>query len=370
MTALGRSVPGLDVDQWLADADTDAVSTVIDDAQARVSVRINSTPSFLIGKTGEQLEPVDVTSLGPGGPPFDQRAARSVTDVRLRRAIAVLALVGAGIAGYPAVVRALGEAPVCSTGGCESVQSSDYAEVVGIPVALLGLLAYLALFATALRAGPAFAAVGAGIALAPLACSTFIVQLVVTEALRPGASRATSSSLWIAPPRPRPRESAASPQARRSSSAAELPVVDLDAAGLVADPSVGEEPADRLPALGLHGERDSDRLAAFERAQSPVEDQPVAQLAGRRSGRSGLRVVRTTTRNPGSSAAPANSHIVWPAGCRSARGSARTRRARLFGSRATNSRAASTSADRGRAGCRSRSPGRRRMLARGRSSSP
>ena len=34
VTALGRSVPGLDVDQWLADADTDAVAQVIDDAQA------------------------------------------------------------------------------------------------------------------------------------------------------------------------------------------------------------------------------------------------------------------------------------------------------------------------------------------------
>ena len=108
-----------------------------------------------------------------------------MTDVRLRRAIAVLALVGAGIAGYLTVVRALGEAPGCSTGGCEKVQSSDYAEVAGIPVALLGLLAYLALFATALRAGPAVAAIGAGIALASLAFAfyLFIVQLVVIEAL-------------------------------------------------------------------------------------------------------------------------------------------------------------------------------------------
>src|SRR4029450_2016897 len=104
------------------------------------------------------------------GPPRpDQRAARSVGDVRLRRAIAVLALVGAGIAGYLTVIRALGEAPVCSTGGGEKVQSSGYAPGGGIPGALLGVLAYLALFATALRAGPAFAAMGAGIALASLA---------------------------------------------------------------------------------------------------------------------------------------------------------------------------------------------------------
>jgi protein-disulfide isomerase len=75
VAALGRSVPGLDIDQWLADADTDAVSTVIDDAQAQAEQEgVNSTPSFLIGKTGEQLEPVDVTSLGPDGlrGPIDQ----------------------------------------------------------------------------------------------------------------------------------------------------------------------------------------------------------------------------------------------------------------------------------------------------------
>lgn len=108
-----------------------------------------------------------------------------MSDTRLRGAIAVLALVGAAIAAYLTVTRALGEAPVCSTGGCEKVQSSDYAEVLGIPVALLGLLAYLTLFATALRAGPAFAAIGAGIALASLAFALylFVVQLVVIEAL-------------------------------------------------------------------------------------------------------------------------------------------------------------------------------------------
>jgi uncharacterized membrane protein len=107
-----------------------------------------------------------------------------VTDRRLRAAIAALALVGMGIAGYLTVVRALGEAPVCSTGGCEKVQSSDYAEVVGIPVALLGLLAYAALFATALRAGPALAAIGAGIALSGLAFAAYLfwVQVAVIEA--------------------------------------------------------------------------------------------------------------------------------------------------------------------------------------------
>ena len=72
------------------------------------------------------------------------------------------------------------------------MQSSDYAEVVGIPVALLGLLAYLALFATALRAGPAFAAIGGDRARLARFALAFVVQLVVIEALGPGAWRATS----------------------------------------------------------------------------------------------------------------------------------------------------------------------------------
>jgi uncharacterized membrane protein len=42
------------------------------------------------------------------------------------------------------VVRALGEAAVCGpSGGCETVASSEYAVIVGVPVAYLGLAASL-----------------------------------------------------------------------------------------------------------------------------------------------------------------------------------------------------------------------------------
>jgi uncharacterized membrane protein len=108
-----------------------------------------------------------------------------MTETRLRRAIAVLALVGVGIAGYLTYTRAAGEAPVCTTGGCEKVQSSDYAEVVGIPVAVLGLLAYVAIFATAFRAGPAAAAICAGLCLAGAAFAGYllVVQLAIIDAI-------------------------------------------------------------------------------------------------------------------------------------------------------------------------------------------
>jgi uncharacterized membrane protein len=56
----------------------------------------------------------------------------------------LLSLAGAGIAGYLSVVRAIGEAAVCGpSSGCETVASSEYAVIVGVPVAYLGLAASL-----------------------------------------------------------------------------------------------------------------------------------------------------------------------------------------------------------------------------------
>lgn len=67
---------------------------------------------------------------------------------RLGRAAAGLAGVGALIAGYLTWVHYAGIDPVCTGGGgCERVQASEWSELAGIPVALLGLLGYLGLLA-------------------------------------------------------------------------------------------------------------------------------------------------------------------------------------------------------------------------------
>ena len=84
-----------------------------------------------------------------------------MTDRRLRAAIAALALAGAAIAGYLTYTRYADVRIACATGGCETVQQSSYAKVAGIPVAVLGLAGYLAIFATVLAAGPLAAALGA-----------------------------------------------------------------------------------------------------------------------------------------------------------------------------------------------------------------
>lgn len=106
-----------------------------------------------------------------------------MTDRRLRIGVALLAAVGAGIAGYLLFARLTGAPVACSTGGCETVQSSRYAEVLGFPVAGLGLAAYLAVLATAGGSGATVRASGAAIALSAVAFSAYlvVVQVAVIE---------------------------------------------------------------------------------------------------------------------------------------------------------------------------------------------
>jgi uncharacterized membrane protein len=62
----------------------------------------------------------------------------------------VLALIGVAIAGYLTWVHYAGLSPVCvgGGGGCERVQSSRWAELAGVPVAVLGLAGYIAILAS------------------------------------------------------------------------------------------------------------------------------------------------------------------------------------------------------------------------------
>jgi uncharacterized membrane protein len=69
-----------------------------------------------------------------------------MTGVRaLRRATGALALLGVAVAAYLTWVHYAGLQPFCVGGGgsCERVQSSQWSELAGIPVAVLGLVGYL-----------------------------------------------------------------------------------------------------------------------------------------------------------------------------------------------------------------------------------
>ncbi len=95
--------------------------------------------------------------------------------MRLRIATAALAVVGAGIAGYLTYVHYRGIAPVCTTGGCEKVQNSKYAELAGVPVALLGLLSYIVLFGLAWLRGEVATFAGVLISLIGVAFSGYLL---------------------------------------------------------------------------------------------------------------------------------------------------------------------------------------------------
>ena len=57
-----------------------------------------------------------------------------MTDVVLRRTSGTLGLAGVGIAGYLTYVHYAGLHPVCGIShGCETVQTSSYASLLGIP---------------------------------------------------------------------------------------------------------------------------------------------------------------------------------------------------------------------------------------------
>lgn len=108
-----------------------------------------------------------------------------MTERTLRRAVAAIALLGVGIAAYLAYARFTNAAIACATGGCETVQSSRYAELLGIPVALLGLAAYVFVLGTAFFDAPLARIAGAATAVAGVLFGAYLllVQLFVIEAL-------------------------------------------------------------------------------------------------------------------------------------------------------------------------------------------
>jgi uncharacterized membrane protein len=114
-----------------------------------------------------------------------------VTDRSLRTAAAIVALAGLVLAGYLTWVHFDDAALVCIAGGaCETVQESAYAELAGIPVALLGFGAYaivlglLAWDTPGARLGAAMLAlVGLLFSLYLLAVQLFVIDAVCTWCL-------------------------------------------------------------------------------------------------------------------------------------------------------------------------------------------
>lgn len=94
---------------------------------------------------------------------------------RLRAATLAVAAIGLGIATYLTYVHYAHVRPLCTTGGCEKVQTSSYAELAGVPVAVLGLAAYAVLVLLALMPGMAAALAGAAVAIGGTAFSGYLL---------------------------------------------------------------------------------------------------------------------------------------------------------------------------------------------------
>src|SRR5215470_4939977 len=103
----------------------------------------------------------------------------------LRLAVALVATAGLGVAAYLTWVHYHPEALVCTRGGgCETVQRSHYAVLLGIPVALYGIAAWLSVLALVawdtVTARALALAVAAGAAV--FAFYLVVLQLAVIDA--------------------------------------------------------------------------------------------------------------------------------------------------------------------------------------------
>jgi uncharacterized membrane protein len=101
-----------------------------------------------------------------------------VSDRALRAGVAVVALGGTAIAAYLTYVHYRPSALICTaSGGCETVQESSYATLLGVPVALLGLCAYLAVLALVVYDSELARVGAATIALTAVGFSVYLVSL-------------------------------------------------------------------------------------------------------------------------------------------------------------------------------------------------
>jgi uncharacterized membrane protein len=93
----------------------------------------------------------------------------------------VLAVLGFLVSAYLTWTHFAGLAPICTGGGegCETVQSSRYAVLLGVPVALLGLIAYSGLIISAALWGQAGIYLGFLISLVGTLFSAYLTYLEI-----------------------------------------------------------------------------------------------------------------------------------------------------------------------------------------------
>ncbi len=137
-----------------------------------------------------------------------------MSDRLLRLALIVVSVAGIVVSGYLTYIHYEPAALICTTGGgCETVQHSKYAVLVGIPFALLWLGGWIAALGLTLWNSELARTLTAALALAALAFAAYLVilQLFVIDAvciwcmandviLIPRFTVLALGRLWTAPP--------------------------------------------------------------------------------------------------------------------------------------------------------------------------
>jgi uncharacterized membrane protein len=103
-----------------------------------------------------------------------------VSDRALRVTAALVTLAGLGVAAYLTWAHYADVSVVCVRGGgCETVQRSTYAEIAGIPVAVLGLAAYSTVLALLVWDAPVARLGAATVAFVGVLFSLYLLVLQV-----------------------------------------------------------------------------------------------------------------------------------------------------------------------------------------------
>lgn len=97
----------------------------------------------------------------------------------LRMIATFVAAFGIGVASYIAIEAAGGDAPACLAGssGCQTVANSSYSHLLGVNIAVFGIIGYVLLLAAALLRGDVARMVGFGLALGGFGYSVFLTYL-------------------------------------------------------------------------------------------------------------------------------------------------------------------------------------------------
>jgi uncharacterized membrane protein len=110
----------------------------------------------------------------------EQPAGASAPAEGTLRGIATFAAtLGAGVATYIAIADSGGGSPVCVGGshGCETVAGSSYSHLLGVNIAIFGVVGYLLLFAAAMLRGDGARMGGFLVALVGFGYSVFLTYL-------------------------------------------------------------------------------------------------------------------------------------------------------------------------------------------------